>query len=99
MPYKTRKVRNKPCYKVYNAKTKKVFAKCTTKELAESQLRLLRGIEANPSFRRQIKERRLAAKKRSDYQSRKKNKRPNKPKKKTVRKKIKKQVQQTRKKK
>ena len=99
MPYDYRIVPDTDCYEVFNVSSGKVFAKCTTKELAESQLRLLRGIEANPSFRRQIKERRLAAKKRADYQSRKKNKRPNKPKKKTVRKKIKKQVQQTRKKK
>ena len=79
MPYDYRIVPDTDCYEVFNVSSGKVFAKCTTKELAESQLRLLRGIEANPSFRRQIKERRLAAKKRSDYQSRKKNKRPSDP--------------------
>jgi len=63
MPYKTRKVRNKPCYKVYNAKTKKVFAKCTTKEQAQKQMRLLRGIENNKGFARRVKQRRIAARK------------------------------------
>lgn len=50
MPYRIRKVPNKPCYKVYNRRTKKVFAKCATKENAEKQLRLLRAIEFNKSF-------------------------------------------------
>ena len=61
MPYKTRKVRNKPCYKVYNAKTKKVFAKCTTKEQAQKQMRLLRGIENNRAFATRVKQSRIAA--------------------------------------
>lgn len=63
MPYKTRKVRNKPCYKVYNAKTKKVFAKCTTKEQAQKQMRLLRGLENNGDFAKRVRERRLSARK------------------------------------
>jgi len=63
MPYKTRKVRNKPCYKVYNAKTKKIFAKCTTKEQAQKQMRLLRGIENNKAFAKRVRERRIAARK------------------------------------
>ena len=63
MPYKTRKVRNKPCYKVYNAKTKKVFAKCTTKEQAEKQMRLLRGLENNKDFARRVRQRRITARK------------------------------------
>lgn len=50
MPYKTRKVRGKPCYKVYNPKSKKVFANCTSKENAEQQMRLLRAIQNNRSF-------------------------------------------------
>lgn len=50
MPYQTRKVRGKKCYRVYNKKTKKVFAKCTTKEKASKQLRLLRAIENNKNF-------------------------------------------------
>jgi len=51
MPYKSRKVRNKNCYKVYkNDKTKKVFAKCATKENAQRQMRLLRAIQNNKNF-------------------------------------------------
>ena len=50
MPYKTRKVANKTCYRVYNSKTKKVFAKCATKTNAMKQLRLLRAIEYNKNF-------------------------------------------------
>ena len=63
MPYKTRKVRNKPCYKVYNAKTKKVFAKCTTKEQAQKQMRLLRGLENNLDFAKRVRQRRLSVRK------------------------------------
>jgi|TARA_B110000285_G_scaffold190577_1_gene217874 hypothetical protein len=55
MPYKTRKVRNKPCYKVYNPISKKVFAKCSTKEKASAQIRLLRGIQNNKTFRKRVK--------------------------------------------
>lgn len=52
MPYKSRKVRNKNCYKVYkNDKTKKVFAKCATKENAKKQMRLLRAIQFNKNFK------------------------------------------------
>jgi len=50
MPYRTRKMPGRNCYKVYNAKTKKVFAKCTTASKAKKQLRLLRAIENNPGF-------------------------------------------------
>jgi hypothetical protein len=51
MPYKTRKVRNQDCYKVYNPINKRVFAKCTTREKANKQLRLLRAIQNNKNFR------------------------------------------------
>lgn len=54
MPYKIRKVRNKDCYKVYNQKTKKVFAKCTTRNKAKKQERLLRAIKYSKSFRQQF---------------------------------------------
>lgn len=64
MPYSIRKVRNQPCYKVYNKKTKKVFAKCTSRENAEGQVRLLRGIENNRRFAKQVRERRMTMKKR-----------------------------------
>jgi hypothetical protein len=44
MPFKIRKIPNKPCYRVYNAKTKKIHAKCTTKINAKRQLRLLNAV-------------------------------------------------------
>lgn len=50
MPYSVRKVPNKKCYRVSNKKTKKVFAKCTSKKNAKRQLRLLRAIENNKNF-------------------------------------------------
>ena len=50
MPYKTRKVRGKNCYKVYKPTDGKVFSKCTTKEKAKKQLRLLRAIQNNRDF-------------------------------------------------
>ena len=51
MPYKTRKVRGKNCYKVYKPKDKKVFAKCTYKENARKQISLLRAIQFNKKFK------------------------------------------------
>ena len=50
MPYTIRKVRNKSCYKVYNKKTKKIFSKCTTKQKAQKQIRLLNIIKYNKNF-------------------------------------------------
>ena len=50
MPYSIRKVPKKPCYRVYNKKSKKVFAKCSTRENAQKQLRLLRALEFNKNF-------------------------------------------------
>ena len=47
MPYSIRKVRNKNCYKVKNKKTGKVHAKCSTKQNAERQVRLLYAIDHN----------------------------------------------------
>ena len=44
MPYSI--VTTKGCYKVVNSSTGKVHAECTSKAKAESQVRLLRGIEA-----------------------------------------------------
>ena len=41
MPYRLRKVSGKNCYRVANKRTKKVFAKCTTRARANKQLRLL----------------------------------------------------------
>lgn len=50
MPYATRKVRGKNCFKVYNKKTKKVYSRCATKENAQKQIRLLRAIDNNKNF-------------------------------------------------
>jgi len=50
MPYTIRKVKNKSCYRVYNKKSKKIFSKCSSKENATKQLRLLRAIEYNKKF-------------------------------------------------
>ena len=58
MPYKTRKVRNQDCYRVYNSDTKKTFAKCATRENALAQMNLLRGIKYSKSFRKRITSRR-----------------------------------------
>ena len=51
MPYVLRKVRGKNCYSVRNKRTKRAFSKCTTKEKAKKQLRLLRAIIYNKSFK------------------------------------------------
>jgi len=51
MPYILKKVRSKSCWRVINKYTKKVFAKCSTKENADKQIRLLRAIEFNKSFK------------------------------------------------
>ena len=53
-----RKVNNKNCYRISKAvkkgrksrKTRRVFAKCSTKENAMKQLRLLRAIQYNRNF-------------------------------------------------
>lgn len=51
MPYKVRKLTKKNCYKMYNNDTKRVYAKCTTKEKAKKQLRLLNAIKYNKNFK------------------------------------------------
>ena len=50
MPYTIRKVPKKPCYRLKNTKTKRVFAKCTTLALAKRQLRLLNAIKYDKTF-------------------------------------------------
>jgi hypothetical protein len=61
MPYQSRKVRGKNCYKVFKnvnkktrkgtlRKTQRVFAKCATAENAKKQMNLLRAIENNKNF-------------------------------------------------
>ena len=47
MPYKSRKVPKKNCYRVTNRKTRRIFAKCSTKENAKKQIRLLNAIKYN----------------------------------------------------
>jgi len=60
-------VRNKNCYSVRTTKTKKVKAKCATKENAKKQVRLLRALEVNKSFAKKFRSRRsrMTKKKRS----------------------------------
>ena len=62
MPYIIRKVRGKSCYKVINKYTKKVFSKCTNRKNANKQIRLLRAIEYNKSFRLLPKSKRITRK-------------------------------------
>ena len=64
MPYKTRKVRGKNCYRVYNAKSKKTFAKCTSAQNAAKQMRLLRALQNSKTFRSQIRSNRATQKRR-----------------------------------
>jgi hypothetical protein len=50
MPYRIRKVKCKDCdatkcYKVSSPETGRVYAKCSTRENAERQVRLLRAID------------------------------------------------------
>ena len=55
MPYKSSKVPHTNCYRVYKPATKKspmrIFAKCATLTNAKKQLRLLRALKYNPSFK------------------------------------------------
>jgi hypothetical protein len=64
MPYKTRKVRGKNCYRVYNPKSKQTFAKCTTPEKAAKQMRLLRALQNSKTFRSQLRSNRATQKRR-----------------------------------
>ena len=50
MPYRSRKVRGKNCYRVSNKNNKRVFAKCTSRKNATLQMRLLRALEYNKKF-------------------------------------------------
>ena len=51
MPYQLRKVNNRRCYSVKNLKKKKTFSKCTSKKKALKQIRLLRALQNNKSFK------------------------------------------------
>lgn len=50
MPYSIRKVRNQECYRVKNKNNGKIHAKCSTRENAIKQVRLLYAID-NPKFK------------------------------------------------
>lgn len=50
MPYRIRKVRNKNCYSVRNLKNRKLVSKCTSRNKAKSQLRLLYALDYNKDF-------------------------------------------------
>ena len=50
-PYRSRKVRGKPCYRVTNKKNKRVFSNCTTPENAKKQMKLLRALLYNKKFK------------------------------------------------
>lgn len=45
MPYTIRKVRNQNCYTVKNSITGEIKAKCTTKDKAYAQVRLLESLD------------------------------------------------------
>ena len=62
MPYSLRKVTRRNCYRITNKKTKKIFARCTSKKNALAQLRLLRAMEYNKNFVFQEDKRRVAKK-------------------------------------
>ena len=53
-PFEILHLRRKKCYSVRrkNKKNPKIFSKCTTKEKAERQMRLLRAIIYNKTFRK-----------------------------------------------
>jgi hypothetical protein len=54
MPYSIKRVNKKGCrqkWTVYNRKTRRVFAKCTSKTRAKKQLNLLNAIHYNPKFK------------------------------------------------
>ena len=57
MPYVTRKVRGKSCYRVMNKNTKKVFSKCTSYANAKKQFRLLQGLKYNKKFASRVSRR------------------------------------------
>lgn len=52
MPYRLRHLRTKKrCYQVVNTQNGRTFSKCSTKKNAEKQMRLLRAIQYNKSFK------------------------------------------------
>jgi hypothetical protein len=64
MPFGIRKHTRKHCYTVYNIKSRKIHAKCTSKSRAEKQLKLLRAIvygKFKPTRRNSSPSRRVTA--------------------------------------
>lgn len=55
MPYLIQKVRNKNCFKVINKETGRILARCTTREKAEKQIRLLHMIDTSVELNRSRK--------------------------------------------
>jgi hypothetical protein len=45
MPYTIRKVKGKPCYKVSNTKTRKVYAECINLDIAKRKRNLLNVVK------------------------------------------------------
>lgn len=71
MPFAIRKVPNKNCYRIRNTETGRIYAKCSTLENANAQLRLLRGIEyGNFKPTGKTRRRRSSAKRRSSVRRR-----------------------------
>jgi hypothetical protein len=58
MPYSIRKVPGKKCYRIKNTANKRVFSKCSSRKNAIKQLRLLRAIQYNKTFKLLPKEQR-----------------------------------------
>jgi hypothetical protein len=51
MPYSIRKVPGKKCYRIKNTANKRVFAKCSSRKNALKQLKLLRALQYNKTFK------------------------------------------------
>lgn len=62
MPYRLQYIPSKRCYSVRRKKTRKnqrktrIFSKCTTKEKAKKQIRLLTAVKYNKKFRNKMRE-------------------------------------------
>jgi hypothetical protein len=62
MPYRLQYIPSKRCYSVRRKKKRKnqkktrIFSKCTTKEKAQKQIRLLTAVKYNKKFRNKMRE-------------------------------------------
>ena len=50
MPYKIKKVKNQNCYEVINSETGKIHSKCTSREKAKAQVRILESLLVGEGF-------------------------------------------------